>query len=80
MNKKIILGCIFAIIIVVFSTFPSVVGKSSDNNSALSQEINKIIQHIIGTNDGWHLGFFIELIIGTIFIILILIGILTQPE
>ncbi len=82
MKKKIIIGSIITVFLIIFTSLPSVVGyqtiklkdiKSSETND----EIITAIQELKKTKDGWHLGFFIELLIGTIFIILILLGILT---
>ncbi len=74
MNKKILIGSIAAVFLIVFASFPSVVGfqtvKSNDKIITAIQNLKE------KTDGGWYPGFFIELIIGTIFILLILLGIL----
>ena len=82
MKKKIVLGSITAVFLILCSTLPSVIGyqtvRLKDTNlRETNNEIITKIQQLKDTKDGWHLGFFIELLIGTIFIILILLGILT---
>ncbi len=75
MNKKILIGSITAVFLIVFASFPSVVGfqtvKSNDEIITAIQDLKD------KTEGGWHPGFFIELIIGAVFILLILLGILT---
>lgn len=82
MKRKILIGSIIAVFLILFSTLPSVIGYQTVNlkdikSSETNDEIITAIQELKDTKDGWHLGFFIELLIGTIFILLILLGILT---
>ena len=81
MNKKIVIGCVLISFLMLFASFPSVVGFHITNPKLNNyNEIITAIHNLKVTTDGWHLGFFIELIIGTIFILLILLGILNPDE
>jgi hypothetical protein len=75
MNKKILIGSITVVFLIVLASFPSTVafqtGKSKDEIMTTIQSLKE------KSKGGWYPGFFIELIIGTIFILLILLGILT---
>lgn len=81
MRKKVILGCILFSTLILLAMFPSVVCFQTVRiKENINNEINNAFQNLKGTTDGWHLGFFIELIIGTIFILLILLGILVPED
>ena len=85
-----IIGCGITIFIIVLAAFPSVIASQTTTSKYIqnhpiinnllrnaNDEIKtKINERISILNDGWHLGFFLEILIGTIFIFLILLGIL----
>lgn len=81
MNKKIVIGCFMVTVLLTLSFIPSAVGfQTLNQNEINNNKVINLFKNLRETTDGWHLGFFIELIIGTIFLLLILIGILTPSE